>query len=488
MNHHTISPSVVKIALDPELTAQFGELKDRLFWWEQTPDLKSSDEAPYLYFLLPLKLKPGETTYAGFSTGAPLMLERDKSVDKRAFFLRHWVRKESETKNIDAPLTSLKHLSIAAQDDILLIRVNIERPLSSEDTFKSVTLATWMFQVVQVDAVIQGKPGIRFAFALERTVTADERQLVSASTVKLASNGPKVKQTLLPQILPKPNSLPSREGQQVPIASRPARPLPSQPIVHPPMKPKVVHRGNMAYSPINPRPPAAAYQPNPYSHVSNRYVSAPMRQNMAPRPPQIQQQPVKVASRTHNRSNPNPSTSSAMASVDQLRPVMHPYLRLWEDRNLDDPDEPIFVTEDEDFDKKASRSWLVEETADYAQRFQYQKLFGVPTADYPAYYFNSPAVSNADGEADIEVVVQRKQRVKPEISELTDVSGEDDSEAHVGGPGEYSTAVVAAAEYNSVLRDERSQLRKWLVEDVGRDEEEGEEDEDDDEGEGDYSE
>lgn len=486
MNPYVISPSVVKIALDPELTARFGELNARLKWRRLTTNLVSCEDVPYLYFLVTLKLKPGDTTYAGFATGAPFMLTRDKDVKKRAFFLRHWVRQVSESENVAAPLTSIRHMSIAAQDDYLLIRVNIDRPLASEDTFKSIPFATWMFQVVQVDAVIQGKPGIRLAFAIERTVTADEREVVSASGLSIPSKGPKVKQMSSPQVLPRPNSMTAGEGQKLQTASRSTRPLQSQSIVHPPMQPNVIHRSNMTHSPANPQPPAASYQPNPYAYASNRPVSAQMRQNVAPRPQYTQQQPVKVPARTYNRSNTSASTSSAMTSVDQLRPVMHPYLRLWEDRDLDDPHEPIFVTEDEDFDKKATkRSWLVEETPDYAQQFEYQKLFGVPTADYPVYFFSGPAVSDADGEPDIEVVVQRKQRVKPEMSEITGDSG--DSEAQHGGPGKYSTAVVAAAEYNSVLRDDRSQLRKWLVEDAGREEEESGEDEDEDDGDGDYS-
>lgn len=497
MNRYVIAPKVVKVALDPELTAQFSKLNSRLTWRTLTTNLESCEDPPNLYFRVTLKLKAGNTTYAGFATGAPFMLTRDKDVAKRAFFLRHWVRKAPENDCATAPLVALPHMSIAAQDnELLLIRVNIDRPLASEDIFKSVPFATWMFQVVQVDAVIQDRPGIRFAFAIERTVTGDERDVVSSSGQSLSFKGPRLKQTTSPHVLPRPSSIPPPQAQHAQAASRQTRPLTNQRVVQPQIQPNMIHRQNAGYTPVNPRPPAAAYQPNPYAYASNRPVGVQMRQNVAPRPPYLQQQQEQqqqqrvktMASRPYNRSgNSNTGTSSAQQTVDQQRPVMHPYLRLWEDRNLDDPYEPFFVTEDDEFDKKAKRSWVIEETPQYAKQFDYQKLFGIPTADYPPYYFSGPASSDADGEPDIEVIVQRKKRVKPVPSEVTGISGQDKSHARFAGVGKYSSAVVAASEYNSMLRDDRSQLRKWLVEDVQREEEESEQEEEEDDGDGDYS-
>lgn len=506
MDPYVIAPHVVKVSVDPELAAQFALLNDRLNWRPLTTNLESCEESPYLYFRVTLRLRPGAVTFAGFSTGAPFMLTRERDVQKRAFFLRHWIRSVSPHENQLAPLTPLSNMSLAVQDDVVLVRVDIDRPLIPEDTFKSIPFATWMFQVIEVDAIIQGLPSVRFAFAIERTVTAEEREKVVASGVELRSKGPTVKQTSAqPSPPPAPQPVPS--PQHSPPMVRPARPL--QPMVHPPVpqippkrpnmiqrmspRPNVMQhmlpqRPNMSYNPVNMRTATPMYQPNPYVFASNRQTSSAMRQNVMQKPHYISQQIAKAPSRGNGRATATQSISSAQSSTESVRPVMHPYLRMWEDRDLDDPYEPIFVAEDEEFDKKARRSWIVEDTPDQASRFEYQNLFGVPTADYPSYYFDETGAVGLDGELDAEVIVQRKHHVKDESSELTSRGKEEDEEETMNDDGNYAAAVVAAAEYNSMLRNDRSELRKWLEEDVARDEEESEDaDEDDDEGDGDSS-
>jgi hypothetical protein len=74
----------------------------------------------------------------------------------------------------------LKHVALAVKGEIMIVRVDIDRELIIADTFKSVSFAAWMFQVAQVDAVIEGLPNVRFAFAIERTVTHDERALIES--------------------------------------------------------------------------------------------------------------------------------------------------------------------------------------------------------------------------------------------------------------------------------------------------------------------
>lgn len=473
MNRYVIAPKVVKLALDPVLTAQFRTLNGSLRWRTLTTNLESCESPPYLYFRVSLQLKAGNTTYAGFATGAPFMLTRDKNVSKRAFFLRHWVRSAPEQEKTKPPLVNLPHMALAAErEDVLLIRVNIDRPLASEDIFKSIPFATWMFQVVQVDAVIQELPGIRFAFAIERTVTTEERELVT-----VRKGLPLTPQQLKAanSVLPRPSSIPSPQsnGSVRQTAGHSLQPS----------------RQHSSYSPVTPRPPAAAYQPNPYAYSSGRALGLQMRQNVSPRVPyHTQHQPVKLTSRAQGRSGSmGTGGTGTQSNADNLRPVLHPYLRLWEDRDLDDPYEPIFVTEDDEFDRKARKSWLVEDKTPYAEQFEYQNLFGVPSSDYPMYYFKGPSLSNVDGEPDIEVIVQRKQQVKVETSEVSGASEEINSHARIGGSDTYSSAVLEAAQYNSILRRDRTELRKWLVEDVQREGEESEQEEDEEDGDGDYS-
>lgn len=486
MNPYIISPNVVKISLDKGLSNQFSQSCARLNWRPLTTNLESCEELPYLYFRITLKTRQGSDTFAGFATGAPFMLTRDKDVKKRAFFLRHWVRRTPERENSNAPLIRLSHMAVAACDDFLLVRVDIDRQLAVEDTFKSIPFATWMFQVVQVDAVIEDLPGVRFAFAIERTVTVEEREFVAKSGLTLPSKGPKVKQSpsqLTQSMAPRPQATP-HAGQTSPTP-RPARPLLGQSIVNPAMHQNVQPRPNMNYNPVIQRSPAASYQPNPYAYASNRPVPLQMRQNVAPRPSYLTPQASKPPPQRGYSRAVNPIPTSAPASVDNQRPVMHPYLRLWEDRDLDDPYEPIFVTEDQKYEEQARKHWLVEREEDHARRFEYETLFAIPTSDYPLYYFDGQTVTSTSGEPDVEVVVEKKRRIATQAS---DDSSESEDDEKVNIPAKYNNAVISAADYNSQLKNERDALKKWLIEDISRDEEESEEQEEEDDGDGDSSE
>lgn len=486
MNPYIISPKVVKIALDNDLSNQFPQLNGRMNWRPLTTNLESCEESPYLYFRIMLKARPGASTFAGFATGAPFMLTRDKDVKKRAFFLRHWVRGVPPQEHTNLPLTRIPHMAVAARDDRLLVRVDIDRQLVSEDTFKSIPFATWMFQVVQVDAVIQGLPGVRFAFAIERTVTVEEREFVSASGLNLPSKGPKVKQTTSQPMPPRPALPPQPMPNNT--APRPARPLLGQPLVHPAMQQSVAPRPNMAYNPVAQRAPAASYQPNPYAYASNRQALQ-MRQNVAPRPAYMSPHPHPHAQKTPNRTYSRPvntTPSSAAPPIDVQRPVMHPYLRLWEDRDLDDPYEPIFVTEDPKYEERARKPWLVEQEANHAKRFEYDSLSGIPESDYPSYYFHGQTILPEGGEADNQIVIQRKKRIRAEASDNT--SDSEDQDMIPDGSEKYDAAVIAASDYNAILRNDRNDLKKWLVEDVSQEEEESEEQDEEEDGDGDSSE
>lgn len=484
MNHYVISPNVVLIRQDADLVDTFSELNERLAWRELTTNLRSCEEPPYLFFRITLNLRPGSVTYAGFSTGAPFMLTRDKDVKKRAYFLRHWIRQVDAKENADVPLENVPHLSVAVQGDYMIARVTIDRPLVPADVFKSVPFATWMFQIVEVDAVIQGAPGIRFAFSIERTVIGEEREVVSAAGIELKSKGP-IKQADGANTGPKRSTQPPPPRSSPPTLVRPARPMPH--MVHPPMQQFSQQRSSLGFNSMNMRASPGLYPVSSYSHGSSRQSAPGMRQNVPSRPQYTPSNPLRAPSRSYNRLPAVSNGGSAISSSDNLRPVIHPYLRLWEDRDLDDPYEPIFVTEDDEYERKARRTWVVEETAEQTNRFDYQSLFGLPTADYPPYYFMGPILNTVDGGADLEIMVDRKQKMPAESSEGRGLKGEDHMMSSEREDDRYTSAVVAAAEYNAMLRNDRVELRKWLEEDVARDEQQSEEEEEEDDGDGDSS-
>jgi hypothetical protein len=200
-----IAPFMSRIKVDATLTQNFQELNAGLKWSDQTVNLKSCEQDGYMYFRIRLQQYSG-STYAGYSNGSPFPLPRTSNANgkvdpletkRRVYFLRHWVRRVSDVEiERAAPRElTLKHIAVAVSGEIMLIRVDIDRDLTVADTFKSVSFAAWMFQVVQLDAVIDGLPNIRFAFAIERTVTHDERALIESqhpnATAVPTSRGPR---------------------------------------------------------------------------------------------------------------------------------------------------------------------------------------------------------------------------------------------------------------------------------------------------------
>lgn len=483
MNPYIIAPNLVTVNLDQELSDQFFALNGRLDWRPLTTNLESCEDAPYLYFRITLKLRPGATTYAGFATGAPFMLTRDKDVKKRAFFLRHWVRKQPPEDTMEAPVSPLLNMKIGAQDHRILVRVEIDRPLDTQDAFKSVPFATWMFQVVQVDALITELPGVRFAFAIERTVTAEERELVANCGRSMPAKGPKMKS------LPPASSPPSHYSAPYvtpPAMSgpRPVRLLMGQSSMHPPtmhtppMQQSVVVHRNTPYAPAVPRP-QPVYQHNPYQYSSSRQIQPQMRSNSVPRTHLVTPAANRPVQRVYNRPVPPTYPTQYTPPVQEVSKSIHPYLRLWEDRDADDPYEPIFITKDVKFDTKARQSVVVEEAEEHSKRLDSQNLFGLPTTDYPSYFFEGPELFAEEGEPDLEVEVDRKPRVETE-SEVTNSSGDDNDDMKRIDRAKYLEAVSAAANYNRSLQNERIELSKWLVEEVAREQEESEEEEEED--------
>lgn len=486
MHPYVIAPHICRITLDPTLSSQFSALSRRLDWRPLTTNLESCEDPPYLYFRIFLNSRGAANgTYAGFATGAPFMLTRDKDVKKRAFFLRHWVRVASSEQEQDTPLVKLHHMSVGAFDSFLLVRVDIDRPFDKKDTFKSVPFATWMFQVVQVDAVIQGLPGVRFAFAIERTVTSEERDIVVNSGQTVPAKGPVSKQPTLLQPNQPRQTTSTYSPQQPATIPRPARPLGAQPGVHPTMHAPPMQQSVAAHRPVpfvgtTVRQTAAVYQHNPYQYTAARASYSQLRQPAAPRAQPIAPHIVKPTQRVYGRPIPVATTIPQPPIVaDTSKNLIHPFLKLWEGHDMDDPYEPIFITKDEKFDTKARRSVIIEQPQEHAMRTESHNLFGVPSLDYPPHFFEGPEISAREGESDIEIVVQRTGKARNDHSDETGAKLEDAAMNSRTTPVSYSEVIIAASEYNKSLREDRGELEKWLEEDAGREEEESEEEEED---------
>ncbi|PXF48480.1 hypothetical protein BWQ96_01649 [Gracilariopsis chorda] len=488
MNTYSISPKLVRIAVDGALNNQFSDLDSRLAWRPLTTNLESCEDPPYLYFCINLVQHRNSPTFAGFSSGAPFMLTRERDLKKRAFFLRHWVRRDSIEAHKDVAHVQLQHMAVAVRDRRLLVRVDIDRPFNTADAFRSAPFATFMFQIAHVDAFIEGLPGVRFAFAIERTITSEEREVVASMGRSVPSKGMKTKPIPTSQLPSRPNPFIPHPTTTIP---RPARPIVTHPkmlqvpqtISAPPMQQSVVPQRTPSYPPAAARPTQVVYQ-NPYQFTSSRPNHAHIAQKPSPRALHIAPQITKPAPRTQNRPIhthiPIPVPPSPPPQVDTSNKIVHPYMKLWEDHDPDDPYQPIFITKDERFDTKARRSFIFEDTPPYASRVDHRNLFGVPSKDYPLYYFDGPDISVGGGDPDLEVSVKRLQKPVGEHSEETSSSLDDVIKRDASSESGYASAVVAASEYNKSLRDERIHLRRWLVEDLAAEEESEEEEEEDD--------
>lgn len=410
MNTYIISPTLVRISLDETLTDSFQILDRRLQWRPLTNNLDCCEEAPYLYFRIALVLRQDTTTFAGFATGAPFMLTRDADVQKRAFFLRHWVRPNAPHENCDTALVVQPYMAVGALADRLLIRVEIDRELNIKDTFKSVPFATWMFQVVQVDAIIEEMPHVRLAFAIERTVTPEERALITG-----------VQMT--------PANISYKQNDAVPQHTSPSNPsmsvgMSAETTVHgsPPliatqrsrsqaggsmtrggglatarvMPPGTTHQGSslttaptLSRSTVYQRTPSndgnvpitrkvilpgrvasvssVALQKNGYGLSTSRHVAVQMRQSVPVRPsPSAGPHSMRSTGRGpskhwgaasfssgsfgttpgKNRGNGHEVGSQFLMMSENARANTHPDVRLWEEHDANDPYEPLFISED----------------------------------------------------------------------------------------------------------------------------------------------
>lgn len=524
MNTYVISPNVVRVKVDQQLSESFAALDKRLRWRPLTTNLDSCEEAPYMYFRINLELRHEGGTFAGFATGAPFLLTRNVDVQKRAFFLRHWVRKVPEHEHKDAPITPQPHMAIGAQSNRLLIRVDIDRRIDPKDTFKSVPFATCMFQVVQVDAIIHEIPHVRLAFAIERTPTVEERDYIggqdtSTSKPTSSSNGTTPSRpdssvqrqpasgsstSTPPSVLRKAAAPLAQQGSPVAPLHRPVQPAPvyapasQQSVMYKriPMLAGVQaqhHQIRQTLAPARPLPPPGVIQHNPYNFVSARNVPMQMRQVVPIRPPSVIPIPpptVRPVPRTYVRHPPNPPVAAPppvvavpvntvvpthyLNATEHSKANTHPDVRLWEEHNIHNPYEPIFVTEDAKFQARAKKTVLLDICEAGDEPMQHENLFGLAATGHTSLHLDGMAAGGKGDEPDIEVVVQKRKRPVVEGSEVSEANRE------TVATKKYSASIMAAADYNRSLGEERKHVKRWIEEDAERADDESEDDEDDD--------
>lgn len=440
MNTYQIAPRQSKISMDPELLQNFETLRSALQWRPLTANLESCEEGKHLFFRITLRLTGGGgSTYAGFSSGAPFMLTRDCLEKKKGFFLRHWVRQENdESANLVPYNTPFMHLAVVK--DVMIVRVDIDREMTLSDTFKSVPFATWMFQVVQADAFIEDAPGIRFAFAIERTVTPDERTVIMGNVehtkqqTKLQKAASKISSQRVAPIRMPPSSQ-AQQGDQTRIANQP---VPVKAVAKPTSNGKRALASKQATQNnhvVQPRPltignPSGiiAKTLNPHNAVTMSAVALAPH----PRPSGVPLQPVKprpIARANAPRVQQPTATTHTNAHYPtppqiQEKRIFHPYLKLWENRKLDDPYEPFFIVDSDEITSKMNKSWRVEGTSNLALQFNYRRLQCLPGADYPSYFSETPDANHgADANQDL-LIVHPLKKAKLMDSAFSAVKGD----------------------------------------------------------------
>lgn len=525
MNTYEIAPKVVRISLDKELSKEFFNLDKRLQWRPLTLNVDCCEEEPYLYFRIALKLRAESTTYAGFSTGAPFMLTRDIEVKKRAFFLRHWIRQPDPSQKLDVPVVLQKHLTVGAQDNRLLVRVEIDRPLDPNDTFKSVPFATVMFQIVQVDAIIEEMRHVQFAFAIERTVTSEERETLSSrdrkpltSTVMKGSSvasgrtdvGGRMQSTAQSKTTGAsiaPRKAPAAAQFIKPVSGF-QRPVQRSPVQAPQVHQSAIFQRSPSFSGGQPlrqnivtaRQLPSTYQHNPYNYISSRQVPMQMRQTVSPRPSAAAVQSpssVRPSSRNSIRTSNAISVSQSQYTpvvtttphysgiVENAKANTHPDVRLWEEHDANDPYEPFFITEDTNFEEKARKNIILDHASEREDRFDHNNLFGFSASDYPWFYVSGPAIVGDGDEADIEIELENTRENRGTVFHRQGLGHEIAENGIMGRSDEgkeLAAAVAAATDYNKTLSRERRDLQQWLVEDAERQEQKSEIEDDDDDG------
>jgi hypothetical protein len=601
---------MTRIKPDPSLAESFRILEAGLPWSDVAVNLQSCEQSNLMFLRVNLQ-KYDDMSYAGSSNSSPIALPRGSDASHCSFFVRLWVREapDDELASASPGDSAIQNSSIAvaSREEVVIIRVNVNRAMTIADTFMSSSSSAWMFTVAQVDAVVESLPNVRFAVSIERTVTEEERRVIEAelpvkdpckttitttepvahvpgvfsirdqvpaispsipnqvlagsapttiASVTAAALPPQVSvahaapsslsgalatsaaavasipsasapvpggsQRLEPRLSVLEASVPSRSSRTATAdaavrTSASALVMSNTTCVAPTTSAatplKVPHSAQVPATTTGLPPPAAQMQPTtpvttsvqqtvvhavaklgvtvkhaPHGHqyAAPRSHSFPSHAPTVPASSQTARRGVagSMAPKELTRASsqqPQGGTleapSSAAVTPAALpdapkKPPIHPYLMMWVNRKPSDPYEPIFVTEDEAFHARATRSYLAADSSSAASRYNWERLGRVPSSALPADYAIGPDLdAPCLGHDESIVLMIPGKRPRPLCAVDGNGAAEDDEER--GGKcdeevvdANYIEAVRAAAEYNASLNASRKDLHSWYIDDA----------------------
>jgi hypothetical protein len=219
-----------------------------------------------------------------------------------------------------------------------------------------------------------------------------------------------------------------------------------------------------------PNPPAAAQPSAQQPAPRPPPMAASSRQ---PHPAVAPLQPTAAAPVTASR--PHQAQPAPTCVVDApVKPPIHPYLMMWVGREATDPYEPFFVTDDDAFHARATRSYIVSNDSDAASRYHFSRLAKYPGRSLPPGYDEAPDLESRAAAMDDGVTIvhpAKRGRVSAVLFDSDDRNGaeacsgtrraEGDECEEVAADEHYIAAVKAAAKYNRNLAVDREEMQKW---------------------------
>lgn len=190
--------------------------------------------------------------------------------------------------------------------------------------------------------------------------------------------------------------------------------------------------------------------------------------------PPVSRSSGSVATMRQHHATASPATAKDAAP----KPPSHPYLMLWSGRDVSDPYEPFFVTDDDAHHSRASRSYLVGGDSEYGSSHPFSKLTEYPKQAMPTQFGRSDDCDSSSKAVTVHYPAKRARRA-PVLFDDVDADDTVESQACSGaqtsedGPSDelvadehYIAAVKAAARYNTGLAADREQMRLFYEADA----------------------
>jgi hypothetical protein len=174
-----------------------------------------------------------------------------------------------------------------------------------------------------------------------------------------------------------------------------------------------------------------------------------------------------------------PATASPEDAL--LKPPAHPYLMLWVDRDVANPYEPFFVTDEEEHQARTARGYVIGSDSGPVSRYHYSRLAKVRGRSLPIASDEGPDLDCADVVLDEDVTVElpaKRARQPPILFDSEDATvskacsgarerfDRSSKEDVVAADEHYIAAVKAAAKYNETLSLDRERMQRWYTADA----------------------